>query len=603
MSSFRTSVEIQKANGVQLISGADSGKRATKLVNIIASTVQTTVKEVILQSSYFSMLSDGSQARKTNSEKELVMVRVVRDGVPVYHCVGLENISDYGDATAHNVKCSLDNAFQNKLKVPDGHYKNMLICATADGASVNTGTYNGVLTQLKEERPWLVTMHCVSHRVELAIKDSICKQPQFEAVKDFMVDLFYYTKRSGKFVHHLQATAEALGAKMYKFPKVHGTRFVNHQRHGVDVLLHNWIILLETIENTLASQKKQDAKLLGYRRKLKNFTFLSHCCVYQAVLEKVASLSLQFEKGSLQVFEIEPEIKRTLRELRDLQGQNPDDFLKQSGFTLHENKITCPVLKDGHKRKKPENRETVVLSLNEMTHTDGASDSVNLLKAYALPAVATCLSQRFESFQSDLFQHCHWMDPANWASEEDELREIHHLVTHFEVPLQARNFEKKHIWSEWKHLKETVETFYRKVEALAMWKKMITYRRDRFPNILLIVELVMCLGMSNSVVEGGFSHLTRMLPDTRLSMNHDTMENLLLIKLNDLVFSQSEKSQVIERSLEKFMEKRRKSKVDCDTETEIQGSETHSVVNLPGSVVHLSDSDSSSEYMDCDIES
>lgn len=78
-------------------------------------------------------------------------------------------------------------------------------------------------------------------------------------------------------------------------------------------------------------------------------------------------------------------------------------------------------------------------------------------------------------------------------------------------------------------LERKCRKMYGKIEALAMWGNMITYRRDRFPNILLILNLVMCLGVSNSVVKGGFSHLTRILPDTRLFMNQGTMEKLLLI--------------------------------------------------------------------------
>ena len=116
----------------------------------------------------------------------------------------------------------------------------------------------------------------------------------------------------------MNVTAEALDVKAYKFPKVHGTRCLAHQRRGVDVLLHNWIILQQAIENTLASAKKPEAKLQGYLKKLKNFTFLGHCFLYKDILDIVAALSLNFEKEKLMVFEIGPAVERTLSELDDL---------------------------------------------------------------------------------------------------------------------------------------------------------------------------------------------------------------------------------------------------------------------------------------------
>ena len=64
---------------------------------------------------FFSILSDGSQARKSGSEKELVLARVIKNGEVVHFVVALENVDDLGDATGANVKQAIDNAFKKKL--------------------------------------------------------------------------------------------------------------------------------------------------------------------------------------------------------------------------------------------------------------------------------------------------------------------------------------------------------------------------------------------------------------------------------------------------------------------------------------------------------
>ena len=58
------------------------------------------------------MLSDGSQKRKTGNEKELVLVRVERFGIPVYFIVSLLNMATFGGANADPFKKGLDFVFE-----------------------------------------------------------------------------------------------------------------------------------------------------------------------------------------------------------------------------------------------------------------------------------------------------------------------------------------------------------------------------------------------------------------------------------------------------------------------------------------------------------
>ena len=41
-----------------------------------------------------------------------------------------------------------------------------------DGAAVNLGVHRGLTALLQVEMPWLVSMHCMNHRLELAAKDA-----------------------------------------------------------------------------------------------------------------------------------------------------------------------------------------------------------------------------------------------------------------------------------------------------------------------------------------------------------------------------------------------------------------------------------------------
>ena len=176
-----------------------------------------------------TLMTDGSQARKTGSEKELVLVRAVISGVPTYYLLALQDIDSFGDADAANIKAAVDDVFENKLKISKEQYTHLVIATTADGASVNFGKYNGFLTRLKEDnRPWLLDIHCVAHRLELAIKSSIMKYQEFVKIEDYMSALYYFFKRSGKFKRHFNNAAKSFDITVYNFPKVTSTRFINH---------------------------------------------------------------------------------------------------------------------------------------------------------------------------------------------------------------------------------------------------------------------------------------------------------------------------------------------------------------------------------------
>ena len=86
--------------------------------------------------------------------------------------------------------------------------------------------------------------------------------------------------------------------------------------------------------------------------------------------------------------------------------------------------------------------------------------------------------------------------------------------------------------------------YYKKVKASQLWERILQYRRNEFPNICLLVEIVIAVGMSNSVVESCFCFLSAMLSDRRLSLKHNNMEIdlILIINANHYLWSEEERN-------------------------------------------------------------
>ena len=64
-------------------------------------------------------------------------------------------------------------AIMEKCEKMNINVKASCAAVAADGAAVNFGSKSGVLTRMKEDdMDYLLTIHCVAHRLELALGDA-----------------------------------------------------------------------------------------------------------------------------------------------------------------------------------------------------------------------------------------------------------------------------------------------------------------------------------------------------------------------------------------------------------------------------------------------
>ena len=110
-------------------------------------------------------------------------------------------MSLWGGTDADSLKKEID-IFNNGLFKTDD-YQTKLVSATSDGASVNFRKNPGLLTQLSNNRPWLLKILCVDHRIELALKDAITKLT-FQKADTFYNSLFFFLKNSGKMKNEIK---------------------------------------------------------------------------------------------------------------------------------------------------------------------------------------------------------------------------------------------------------------------------------------------------------------------------------------------------------------------------------------------------------------
>ena len=149
----------------------------------------------------------------------------------------LLQLSRYGGTGTEALKSGIDEIFEKEGHLLIQNCNEKMVSFTSDGASVNTGQNESLMTRMKRDRrDWLVSIPFLNHRIELVIKDSFDESP-FSTVDKLYITLFNLFKNSGAIKSDVRQAAEVLEINVYTLPKLTGTRFVSHCKRAITGLL------------------------------------------------------------------------------------------------------------------------------------------------------------------------------------------------------------------------------------------------------------------------------------------------------------------------------------------------------------------------------
>ena len=112
-----------------------------------------------------------------------------------------------------------DGGFDNE------YFKNNLIAFCSDGASLMLGRNSGVGTRLKNDYPNVILWHCLNHRLQLILDDSVNDIKQVKHFKIFMDKIYTVYHQSNKNQKQLFKISEMLGQQILKIGRVLGPRW------------------------------------------------------------------------------------------------------------------------------------------------------------------------------------------------------------------------------------------------------------------------------------------------------------------------------------------------------------------------------------------
>ena len=276
----------------------------------------------------------------------------------------------------------------------------------------------------------------------------------------------------------------------------------------------------------------------------------------------VTPASKIFEAEQLMVYDVWSTIEETVANIADAIDADMDEEMLVShlaSYRIQDGSLAVQFLQgdDTHKSNASKQRITVVFESMTFLNETSIHAAIQNKKDVCM-TLKGLLEEKFADFKEPVFCSMKWFDCKKWPSDKlygfDQLKS---LCKYFEMPLNFVGFEEVLAMREWRSFKNYVNANHFGEETCNIWRAILQNKRQEYPNLSILAELILCLSGSNSTVERAFSLLTLLLSDKRLSMAHVTMQDLMVISINNKIWSEGEREAITQAAVDRYMEKRR----------------------------------------------
>ena len=526
---------------------------AAQFSRYIAETQRQEFLEVLKQAKFVSFLMDGS-VDSGNLEDELILIlfcQVDSNSMEVQTHVRYFSLQVPERADASGLIACLGNALAtlnvddilsatDVLSAADHGFPVIIGCGT-DGAAVNIGEQNGMRGRLQHELPWMFWAWCYAHQLELACKDAFTST-LFTDISEMLMRLYYVYEKSAKKTRELLNIVDDLReafdltARGDKPLRSQGTRWITHKRAALQRVVDRYgayIAHMTTLVEDRSVPAADRARLKGYLRKWEQGRILIGCALYIDALRPASLLSRCLQMDNLDIIE-------GMKAILDARS-------------------SLLVLRDKDPRAWPSLRN-VLGAISTTSEYQGAA-----LSNYTSETVAKCIDQaksdllrlegellhRLEWSDVEMLQALvHFADTASWQDRGEGTTDIEghqadtaadkihaaasHIAKHFQEPFESQGGSVHALRDE----VEEVVAYAQKHLGLerenhrAIWYKLhVSPGARKWPNVLLLCQLVFSLPISNGQVERAFSALKNVKTIRRASLQPSTLDNLLELKI------------------------------------------------------------------------
>ena len=229
-------------------------------------------------------------------------------------CTHFLTITELPDGTAEAIERTVTTYLEHK-----GLSIAQMVGFGSDGAAVMTGWHNGVGVRLKHKQPILISVHCVAHRLALAVSQSGESVSYIsKTFKPTLRQLFYFFENSPVRMSGLKAIEQLQQTMELKLKKPSDTRWLSH-----DSAYQTLVKILPAVITSLEreAEERGQALAVGLCKVVKKYTFIATLYMLCDILPTISRLSCIFQSSTIDLSALDNLVSSTIESVQLLCSQ------------------------------------------------------------------------------------------------------------------------------------------------------------------------------------------------------------------------------------------------------------------------------------------
>ncbi|KAK3910136.1 E3 SUMO-protein ligase KIAA1586 [Frankliniella fusca] len=182
------------------------------------------------------------------------------------------------------------------------------------------GKLSGVGVRLKAKFPLNMIWHCLNHRLELSVDDTLKDMNAVNSFKKLMDKMYKHFSQSTKNLQELESVAAELCTQLLRIGRILGCRWVASSFQTIKSV---WtahrpsFVYFNTEADELESRDSvQRATMRGIAKRLQSTQFVLDLGLLYDVLEELSNLSLQLQRRDMTLDKCDKACQRTIRVIK-----------------------------------------------------------------------------------------------------------------------------------------------------------------------------------------------------------------------------------------------------------------------------------------------
>ena len=258
---------------------------------------------------FIAILYDGTTDTSITKQEVAYDPDTMEPTLTFFECLGLESSQD-----ANGILDAIKVAFE-KLNLSS--LLDKVVFLSSDRASGNSRKKLVLIFLFREQNEWMTFIWCFSHRLELALKDSL--KDYISPIDESLLHLFNLYKNSSKKHSELKNLYQLMKDEFethgggIKPVKSTSTRWLDHGIHAMQCLADKYGLYCQHLQHTIPETKKTKdrAILQGKFEKLIDAKGLLRSCFFLDALSTAKQFSLTTQKADIDIISIVDNVEST----------------------------------------------------------------------------------------------------------------------------------------------------------------------------------------------------------------------------------------------------------------------------------------------------